>query len=156
MADFVSIEVTGLDVLQRNLNAFQKEIVSGMSGARLEIFRTIVEEEGLRTYPHETAANKEPYPFYIRGRGTQVSPSRNLGNSEKYGTQFYSGRQGTDIIIGNRASYAKYLAGKDTQARHMAKIGWKKLYDVATDKLPQIAKIYQGWIDRTIRKYGLK
>jgi hypothetical protein len=37
----------------------------------------------------------------------------------------------------------------------MAGIGWRKLIDVAREKLPQIKAIYQAWINQAISRLGL-
>jgi hypothetical protein len=86
----------------------------------------------------------------------ETSRGNNL-KSERYGTQFYTQiPTGTmNTIIGNRASYAPFLADDDRQARAMAKKGWRKLWDVAKEKTGEITRIYQGWINRLIRKYNL-
>jgi hypothetical protein len=37
----------------------------------------------------------------------------------------------------------------------MATIGWRKLFDVAKEKKAQITKIYQTWVNKTLREIGL-
>ena len=56
--------------------------------------------------------------------------------------------------ISNAASYAKHLAGEE-QASHMKKLGWRKLKDVAQEKIGKIKRIFEKWIDYTIRELGL-
>jgi hypothetical protein len=154
MADPIHIEVKGADILAANLDKFSKEIASGLKGAGEEAGHEIIQTEGLAKYPPMTEANSPPPPYYIRGRGTQYM-HRNAGNSERYDTQFIVKHEaGKGTVIGNRASYAKWLAGEQ-QARHMAKIGWRKLLDVAKEKLGTITKIYQGWVDKIIRDLKL-
>ena len=150
----IQIEVKGLDKLQRGMTQFPKEIGRNMSEAAHEAGKEIVETKGLQKYPPETDANKPPTPYYVRGRGT-VTKSGLRATSENYGKQFYVKREGQSTMIGNRASYAKYLTGKDDQARAMARIGWRKLIDVAKEKVSIIKRIYQAWIDKTIKDLGL-
>jgi len=149
----INIKITGLDVLQAALGKFPNEVKAELGGLSKDVADLILDETGLRAYPPLTAANLPPTPFYIRGRGTEAA-SGNKGNSERYGTQFYVKAEGYTTTIGNRASYAKYLGGEE-QAAAMARIGWRKLFDVAAEKLDAITALYQRGIDRLIVKLGL-
>ena len=150
----ISIQVDGIEELTKALDQFSDEIAREMKAAGEAAAKEIIWTKGLKTYPGETAANKPPIPFYVRGVGTQTA-SGNLFNSERYGSQFYV-QQKTPFTttIGNRASYAEYLGG-DKQAKAMARKGWVKLYDAANKKMPQIVEIFQSRIDRLIKKLGL-
>jgi hypothetical protein len=113
--------------------------------------RVILPTQGLQI-PTETA-NMPPIST-IRGQGTQYA-SYNKGNSERYGSQFYVEPGGyLETAIGNRASYADYVGGEG-QASFMAPKGWRKLFDVAKEKIADITKVYQAWIDKTIQELGL-
>ena len=153
--DLIRITVTGLDKIHAAFERFPHEIAQYLQQAGDEAAKTeILHERGLQSYPPATAANAPPTPYYVRGRGTQYK-SGNKGESERYGTQFYVESRGyLNTEIGNRSSYAKWLAGEE-QAQAMAKIGWRKLLDVAKEKVPQITKVYQLWIDKLIRDLGL-
>ncbi len=153
MPDAIEVHVDGLEKLVAGMDRFGREIATDIGAAGEEAADEILDTTGLRRYPDATAANAPPTPYYIRGRGTQTAHG-NLGNSERYGTQFYVRRESFTTIVGNRASYAEHLAGEQ-QARAMGRIGWRKLIDVAREKLPQIERIYQGWIDRLIARLGL-
>ena len=94
----------------------------------------------------------------MRGSGTQYK-SYLKRTSENLGKKWYVKPAGLGVKIGNPASYAKWVHG-DEQAAHMGKgaripKGWKKLTDVAKDKMPKIRKIYQDAINHMIRKLGL-
>lgn len=154
MSDPIEIEVKGADLLAKNMYRFADEIKEAMQAAAMEAASELLEAQGLKKYPPETAANKPPTPYYIRGRGTQYK-SYNKGNSEKYGTKFYVKREGYGAIIGNSASYAKYLTDEKEQATHMARIGWRKLIDVAREKLPKLKTIFDKWAQYLINKLGL-
>ena len=150
----IEIEVTGLDKLQRGMSQFSKEIARNMSEAAHEAGKEVVETTGLQRYPPESDANRPPAPYYQRGVG-MITKSGIRAVSERYGTQFYVKREGQSTYIGNRASYAKYLADDQLQARAMGRLGWRKLLDVAKEKVDTIKRIYQAWIDKTIRDLGL-
>ena len=56
--------------------------------------------------------------------------------------------------VGNRASYADYVVG-DGQAGPMGIIGWRKLREVAEEKMDLINQIYEAWIAKMIKDLGL-
>ena len=154
MPDHLTIEIRGLDKLLTAFHKFPKEIARAMSQAGHQAANDVLKEEGLRNYPPSTAANRPPTPYYKRGTGTQYK-SYNKGESENLGKQWYVKRTGYSVRIGNRASYAKWVHGDETQERAMRRIGWKKLFATFKDKRADIQKVYQGWVDRTIARLGL-
>lgn len=149
----LEIKVKGLDKVLDGTKKLVREIEWGMTKAGQEASKEIVETEGLQKYPPTTAANRPPVPYYVRGEGMQTARG-NDGKSERYGTQFYTKQSDYTTTIGNSAGYAPYLGG-DEQARAMARIGWRKLYDVASEKIGKITQIFQAWIDKAINKSGL-
>jgi hypothetical protein len=154
MADVINITIVGIEKVTANLKKFSQQINPYMSAAGQEAMSEVLDTEGLRKYPPATEANQPPEPYYIRGRGTQYKRG-NKGNSERYGTQFYTKTSAYGIKAGNRASYAPYLMDDEKQAEHMARIGWRKLIDVAQEKKKRIVEIMQGWVDKLIKELGL-
>lgn len=151
---FLSIKIDGLDALNKNLAAMGKKLMPYVTQGLAEAAKDIVDTEGLRQYPPETAANRPPTPYYIRGRGTQYK-SHNAGNSEKYGAQYHINRTAVGARIYNRASYAPYLAGAK-QSKAMAAIGWRKLEDVIKEKMGNIRAKVGEWINKAKSDAGLK
>lgn len=150
----VRIEITGLDVLDRNLTRFRSEIKRYIQKAGKEAGEMLIETEGLKKYPPLTDANLPPVPYYIRGRGTETAYG-NKGNSEKLGANFYVQSAGFwSTKVGNRVSYARYVVGEE-QAYFMAPKGWRKLLDVAKERINEIGAKYQQWIDKCIRDFKL-
>ena len=151
----LTIKVEGLDKILAAMDKFPTQVARNMQQAGDEAAkRVLFKTTGILPYPPETAANQPPTPYYIRGRGTQLK-SRNLGNSEKMGTLFYTEKSGVmDTIVGNRASYARYVVGTE-QAHFMKPKGWRILFEVAEEKIGQITKVYQAWINKTIKDVGL-
>jgi hypothetical protein len=147
-----------------------------MGAAGREIAEDIIlPTEGVRRYPPADASNSPGryktvtfsngksgtfrMGYYVRGRG-MYQPVRGGGykqtsGSERYGTQFYTKAKGDTITIGNRASYAKYIGGQD-QAWFMGPRGWRKLIDVANEKIGDITARYSKWVDKCLRDVGLK
>ncbi len=150
------VKVTGLDKVQAALAQFPRDLERYTQAAGQEIGSEILNTEGLRRYPPAGSANAPPYPYYIRGRGTQTSARYNTGSSERLGTQFYVQASASTYMteIGNRANYADYVVGEG-QAHFMGPKGWRKLSAVAQEKLETLRGIYQRWIEKMIRDLGL-
>ncbi len=130
--------------------ALKRETVEG---GNKEVMAEILGTTGVQKYPPATDANQPPTPYYIRGRGTQLK-SRNLGNSERYGTRWSTKTSGYTTIAENTASYGQHLVGEN-QASAMGKIGWRRIVDVMREKKALIEDIYNKWVERAIKKVGL-
>jgi hypothetical protein len=154
MSDPIEITIDGADKIVKALNDFPDQIKRNFQQAGKESAEELLNTTGLMKYPPESDANKPPTPYYIRGRGTQLARGNNL-KSERYGTKFYVKQEGYGVTIGNTASYAKYLADERLQAAHMEKLGWRKLIDVAREKIDKVKAIYNKWAQYTIDKLGL-
>jgi len=154
MADGVHIEVRGLDKLVTKFDQFREQINKSLQSAAKESLTEVLDTQGLRKYPPETDANRPPYPYYERGRGTWTGPGYNTGSSERYGTRWDESVIPYGAKAVNNASYAPYLAGEEQSSR-MAEKGWRKLGDVAEEKRGTIKKIFDGWIDRLVKNIGL-
>lgn len=63
-----------------------------------------------------------------------------------------SGRQ---AFIANEVPYAHYLMGDESQSRHMAKIGWKKLGDVTKERTAAIVEKFDAGVKKAIKRLGL-
>jgi hypothetical protein len=155
MPDGLSITIKGMDEVIAALDRFPKEIYRYMVAAGKEAGSRVISTRGLKRYPPATEANVPPVPFYIRGMGTQYA-TRNLDNSEHYGSNFYVKASAYGAEVGNtETSYAKYLGG-DEQAGRMAKIGWRKLLEVAQEKVGLITDVYERWVAKLIKDLGLR
>lgn len=154
MSDPIDIHINNIDALQAGLQQAPEALIGAIDQAGQEAAdRVILDTEGLKRYPPLTPANYPPTPYYIRGRGTELKRG-NKYNSERLGSQFYVRSQRTSTYIGNRASYADYVVG-EKQAMFMGIYGWRKLAEVAEEKLKEIEHIYQSWIDLTLKQLGL-
>lgn len=159
----VEVEIKGLARILEALRRFPREVLQAFEGAGREAGNEILDTTGLRAYP---PAYHAPQPFKsdqqrrgffaaLQAGEIEVPYRRGLSpRSERYGTQFYVLPQGAETKIGNRASYAGWLAG-ERQSAYMAAGGWRKLADVAREKLDVVGRIYEAWITRTLRNLGL-
>ena len=154
----LKIQVEGLEKVMAALTKFPRQIgiYLGRAGGEAA-HRVIFPTRGLQKYPPSTAANQPPTPYYIRGRGTMTSHGLRA-TSERLGTQWYTKRTGYGLEhtteIGNRASYAKWVHSEQ-QAQAMGRIGWRKIGDVAKEKLGNIKRVYDAWVAKLIRDLGL-
>lgn len=172
MTSEITIDTKDLNLLMAKIKKGQVKLARYLSQMAHEAGEYVISQRGLRLYPKSTEANKpgrwslanhRPMGYYIRGRGWQsprvkdgqVVGYKDMGNSERYGTQFYVKRIGDAAKVGNRASYAVWLADEEKQSQKMAAIGWRKLIDVAREKMPQIKKIFNKWIQLALRESGL-
>lgn len=159
MADDIRIDVKGMDELMRKFKQFPEEITKNMAQAGKEAAQRIVlPTEGLQNYPPETAANKPPVPYYVRGLGMERSlqgQEYNDSSSENLGKQWVVNSQGLNTVIGNSASYAKWVHGED-QAKAMGAIGWKKLLATAKKVADDIRGVYEDWVAKTLKDLGLQ
>jgi hypothetical protein len=151
----LDLEIEGIDKVVAGLGKFPREVQKNMSQAGDEAANTVIlDTKGLNPYPDPGPGNAPPYPYYVRHRGTQYSSGYNKGESEYLGNQWYVKAGAAYTEIGNRASYAKHVVGPN-QASHMGIIGWRKLWEVAAERMHDITKVYQAWVNKTIRDLGL-
>ncbi len=152
--DFIKIDVEGEEKIIAALNAYPREIMKVLRAAGQEAAKVVLEQQGLQKYPPATSANRPPYPYYERGRGTWTSETRNTGKSENLGKRWYIRSVSSYATeIGNTASYAKWVHGEE-QAQRMGAIGWRKLTDVVNDKMSAITDIYNRWIGYALGRLG--
>ena len=150
----IKIAVTGLDKLLAAFGRFPREITAAITQAGSDVASDVIlPTQGIQNYPPLTDANRPPTPYYQRGLGT-VYKSGYKATSENLGKQWVVNSSRLRTEIGNRASYAEYVHG-DKQARAMERIGWRKLADIAQEKLSAIQSMYQAQVDAAIRRLGL-
>ena len=157
MSNDLYIQVVGLDKVEAAFKRFPQEIEQDIGQAAAEAAKLVIAQEGVSGYPPATEANAPPVPWYERGKGMWVNRAGQLvnkGNSEQYGKAFDVQKVRMGVTILNKASYGKYLGGEQ-QARHMARIGWRKVFDVAKEKQAEITEIFNLWIARLIRRLNL-
>lgn len=157
MSNDLYIQVVGLDKVEAAFKRFPDEIEQDIGQATAEAAKLVIAQEGVSSYPPATEANAPPVPWYERNKGMWVNRAGqliNLGNSEQYGKAFDVQKVRMGVTILNKASYGKYLGGEQ-QARHMAQIGWRKVFDVAKEKQAEITEIFNLWIARLIRRLNL-
>ena len=154
MAD-VHIEVKGIKELQAALAKFPQQVKKYLEDAGREAAEELLDNRGLRNYPGETSANAPPTPYYIRGEG-MVYKSGMRHTSENLGTQWVVEAQDFKTTVSNRASYAKWVHGDTSQAKVMAAIGWRKLFETAKERAGSMSVIYNRWVNKLLRDIKLK
>jgi hypothetical protein len=173
MPDPINISFRGLNELNAKLNKLGKSLEKYLSSGAQQAGKEIVKTEGLQKYPPTTESNqpgryslvnKKPMGYYTRGKGWNyplvkngnVVGYKNTKSSENYGKQFHVDKVPYGARIGNRASYAPYLTDEKDQSKYMASRGWRKLKDVANEKIEQIKQTLQTWIDKALKDSQFK
>ena len=168
MADDWKIEIKNEKILAAFKN-YPKQLGIYVARAGQEAAYEILKTPGLKSYPRDIprapqaqywTEKQRKHFFWLLKRGDiEVPYRRGLSRkSERYGTQYYIDRDLTklEIKIGNRASYAKYLAGDDSQqSKYMAARGWLQLYKTARSKENRIIMIYNAWINKLLKDLNL-
>lgn len=151
----ISIKIKGLDQALKAIRKFPGELDRLNVDTGAEVSQFVLEDQGggKPFYPPQTAANRPPVPYYVRGVGTQTRTG-NTNSSEQMDRQFYFNTRPRKLYIGNEASYAPSAIG-DQQSRTMAGIGWKRLIDVARSKIGGIVAIWQRRVDEVIKRLKL-
>lgn len=150
----VKFEIKGLDTLLRKFKIFKQKYPPYVTTATEESANYILDNTvGLRLYPPETAANRPPTPYYIRGTGTQYK-SRNDYKSEQLGSRWVLKETYMATEIKNTASYAPYVHG-DRQSARMAKIGWVKVSSAFPKARPKALRKIDEAIKKVLRLVGL-
>jgi hypothetical protein len=153
--NIISIKVEGLDKVLKALEKFPHKIASYMSQAGVEAGKDLIEQEGLKKYPPRGPWNQPPVPYYKRGTG-MVYKNKIVRSSQVYGKQWYVERKSYGAEIGNRASYAKYLAGEEGERVYWATShGWLPLFTTAKRHIKEITATFQKWTDKLIKDLGL-
>ena len=142
MTDFV-LEWDSADLarLQRALDKLDEEHLA--RPMYYEIGTTIHKAAGV--YPSWT--DSPPFPYYIRGRGTQFSANYNDESSgnmrERWYVNVYPGylKVGNDAGFGGpKGPYAYLVHGDDTQTAVHRAHGWKRLLETAKEVFPGIIR----------------
>jgi hypothetical protein len=166
----ITVSVTGLSELMRRAQAMGQRgyLTPYLRQAGHEAMTLhVLPVRGVQAYPPATDANQPPTPYYERGLGMWVGgkrvPMRNLGNSQRLGSQFgadlngntswYLEQDDMTTTLGNRTTYAPYVVGAD-QAAAMAAIGWRQLTEVAEEQRANIIDTYQRWIRQALDDLG--
>lgn len=152
----IKVQIKGDKELKGALAKFPAQTQRYMRQAADEAAEEALGTVGLQQYPPAGPGNMAPTPFYVRGRGMQYA-RRNDNSSERYGSKWTIRPQGYGVVVGNSASYAAKLTDDQHQKPVMAKIGWRKLYEViAKDKWQKIVSIFDAWAARLVKDCGLK
>ena len=155
MTDLVHIEVRGLDKLLAKMEKFPTQINGYLAQAGSESAeRIILPTTGLKNYPPKHSGNAPPTPYYIRGRGMETAHGNDY-SSENLKAQWVVKAKAGETRILNKVSYAHWVHGYNEQATAMQRFGWRKLFDVAKEKLSEIRTVYEGWVSKCIKDLGL-
>lgn len=159
----VQLHIEGLDKVAAAMEKFPSQIKAAVELAQKDMSKNILDTRGVRNYPPQWQANQPPGTsgrgYYSRGKGWmqasrngyKFNPSR---ASERLGTKWYTNPNGFSTKVGNPVSYAPYIHG-DEQVGWAKDVGWRKLAEVASEKLDESIAIYERHIQAIIQRLGL-
>lgn len=113
----------------------------------------LVIENKVARYP-PAPVPKHPNRWYERGLGSHYRRKdggiSTYKTSEMLGRMWYATVSGFSAKVGNRAGYAPWVQGRDTQTAQHKQTGWVTLEDVAEQELPELEKRIQHEVDRLL------
>lgn len=154
-----TIEIKGLDKLERKLGAIRPALARGIKASTLHIKGQIAK------YPPATSGNAPKQytkgqwnTWYERGWGQKWALSKGGWHGKKVSEML--GRKwtikvvnkGMTGIVGNNVSYGPYVQDTERQAAPMKRIGWKTTGEVAEAELPRVMNFIQGEIEKELKK----
>ena len=157
----VQMKIQGMDRVVAALGQFQREIYMAVGLAGKDMAKNITDTKGLQNYPPSSERNTPPGKngngYYIRGRGWMRKSGADytlVPSSERLGTRWFTRVQSFHTYVSNTASYAEFIHG-DRQPLWAKTVGWRKLAEVANEKMGQSVIIYERHIQALIRRLGL-
>ncbi len=146
------LEIRGIDDLDRQLGKVEAALRLGpiLRAAALSIKNEVA------TYPRSTLANSPlARTWYERGFGPRwMRRDGSIGGSrtsETLGRRWTTRVSSNEARIGNNASYAPFVQGRDQQAAFHARRGWKTLEDVGEKEAQRVIRQIEAAIRRAIR-----
>ena len=158
MADSgVTMEIKGMDELIKKLEELGKmsKVHAGMKAAMIHL------KGKVNTYPDKTEANVPKHfvggRWYERSWGSKRFTKKGVKGpktSERLDTAWTTSYDKVkfEAVIGNDASYAKYVQGpKGTQAKAMKRIGWKGIDVVSNEETKRVQEYVFDAVMRAIK-----
>jgi len=163
----VTLEVEGLDRLQRAMQQAPREVDRGIRAAMTG--GTEILKEGVATYPPASDANL-PQPgvpgarWYERGRGgwyvrKRTGETVNYGGSEVLGkswtTKISRTARGWLGVIGTKVSYARPVHDETQQADYHAQRGWKTAQQSVREGAVKVQRLFNSVVRGILRRLRL-
>ena len=154
----IKVEIKGLDKLRRRFDTVLPALKTGIKAGTQHV------EGKVKSYPPQTMANKpKTYQtganntWYQRGWGGKWAIKAGGWHGKKSSEQLQQRwttkmrNSGLTGVIGNNASYAKYVQGtKQEQAKALEAIGWKGVDTIAEEETVTVNNFIQNEIDRAL------
>lgn len=152
MPDYV--EIRGLDELTRRLDSFKdlKKVIPALEAGANHL------EGVVKEYAPKSEANKPGGPgsrWYQRGFGPRWARKDGTWGGRKTSEVLrsrwavQSKNHGLTWIIGNNATYAKYVHGEE-QAHFHKDRGWKTIFDVVKQESDTVLNFVKDRVDRIL------
>ena len=158
VADFVGIEISGLEELIEKLGRLpdevQDEAIEAVNKYMLNVLKSYP------PYAYQKGSYKVAYGRKMTHEqvAAMMASGRTPGvnsRSQKFAQSWDVLGYGRNSMIVNPTPYGPYLVGDTEQARMPAKIGWKKLGDTIKQRMEQIIRHADAGVKNAIKKLGL-
>ncbi len=153
-----NVQIEGLSRIAKKLERVGSDtaLMRPMKQSVAHMHRTIAR------YPPATAANSpgrvdrlgRPMAWYVRGRGTMYPSGAVRMISETLGRRWTErveqrGRRG---VVGNNASYVRYVQDEDKQAQFHTRRGWLTAQDATEQESDTILNFFRNEYKRILNR----
>lgn len=152
MPSALVLEIRGIDELERKLGLVEAAL---RLGPILRAAASSIKNEVARYPPSSIANSPTQRRWYERGFGPRwmrrdgsVGGSR---TSETLARRWTTRVSANEARVGNNASYAPFVQGRDQQAAFHARRGWKTLEDVGEKEAQRVIRKIETAIARAMR-----
>ena len=150
-----SIELKGLDALVKRLGAIE----AGTYRRAILVTGAQMLKSYIAKYADQTAANKAGGPgsrWYVRGSGPRWMRKdgsiNGMQTSEALGRRWAVEVHDTEAIVGNNASYARFVQSDSEQATVHRRNQWRTDVEAIREVGPRIAEMARVEIQRAVDK----
>lgn len=154
MTSSITVQLSGLDEILRNVDSIQK--LEGLQAAMLA-GATHMKSRVDRYPPASEANNPSNQRWYERGYGPHWRRrDGSMGGrktSEMLNREWTVATRGpSEVVLGTNVSYSPYVMDADHQAWFHKARGWKTIQQVAKDETPTVIKFISDYMRR---KFGM-
>lgn len=160
MSDFIAIDIAGIEGIQASLKHLppeaQEAVTDDVSTYLINVLKLYppyryVSRRSAYGFPFFTDKQRRWF-FWALGTGELKIGNTRTQTLAKGWKKIGSG---ANVIVANETPYAAFVMGEGEQSRHEAKVGWKTLDTVVSERASRIIEIADAAIKKALKKLGL-
>ncbi len=140
-----NVQIKGLDQLVKKINNLSPPQSGKVKKKAMDQSVKVVRAD-VAKYPAAGQANSAAngYSWYQRGLGTRTATGLVYATSETLGRRWTDDvrKGGNEGVVGNNASYARFVQDADLQASFHKARGWPTVQEVVTDRSGDILEFF--------------